>query len=127
MVLFNLDFKGLKRWIDNQPILMDKACLKALQEVAEQIEKDTRPKVPKDNLDLVNSFKIEITGKLTLEAGYDIIYAMYQHQGRRDDGSYIIRNRPAGGETFFLKNNMDRNAKKYIDLFTKIVFAELNY
>jgi hypothetical protein len=62
-----------------------------------------------------------------LEAGYNIIYAMYQHQGRRADGSHIIRNRPAGGETFFLKTTLDRNGQKYIDLFEKIVFAELNY
>jgi hypothetical protein len=47
MLSFSLDFNVLKRWIDKQPGLMDKACLKALYEVANQIQKDTRKKSPK--------------------------------------------------------------------------------
>jgi hypothetical protein len=127
MLSFKLDFKDLKSWIDKQPKLVDKACLNALYKVAEQIEKDTKPDVPLDTKELVDSYTIEKKGKLTIEAGYDIVYAMYQHQGRRADGTHIIRNRPAGGKTFFLKSNLDKNAQKYIDLFAEIVFKELNY
>lgn len=127
MLQFNLDFKDLKVWLDKQPALMDKACLKGLYAVARQIEKDTKPDVPTDTTELVDSYVIEQKSKLTLQAGYDIIYAMYQHQGRRADGTHIIRNRPAGGKTFFLKSNIDKNFNKYIDLFAKVVFKELKY
>ena len=127
MLQFNLDFKDLKVWLDKQPSLMDKACLKGLYAVARQIEVDVKPDVPQDTKELIDSYIIEQKDKLTLQAGYNIIYAMYQHQGRRSDGTRIIRKRPAGGKTFFLKRKLDQNFQKYIDLFAKVVFKELNY
>jgi hypothetical protein len=41
--------------------------------------------------------------------GYNEEYAMYQHQGVRKDGSRIIRNRPGGGESFFLTSTVQDN------------------
>jgi len=127
MLSIKIDFKKLKTWLTKQPRLIDNAVEKALIKVAKQIQTDTFPKVPNDTSELVNSWRTENQGKLTLLAGYNIIYAMYQHQGRRADGTHIIRNRPAGGQTFFLKKTIDTNLQKYFDLFERTVFKLLNY
>jgi hypothetical protein len=101
-----------------------KAVNVGLARVALELKRDSIKGVPRDKGDLLNSYKVEKKGDYLL-AGYNIIYAMYQHQGRRSDGSYIIQNRPAGGRTYFLKLAIDENFKKYIDLFEITVFKQL--
>jgi len=96
----------------------------ALKEVAKQIYLDTNKDVPRDELDLLKSWRVEIEGKDIL-AGYDIIYAMYQHQGRRADGSHVIKNRPAGGKSFFLSSNVDKNLNKYYQMYGESIAKQL--
>ena len=98
-----------------------KVVKKALEETAELIYRDTKPKVPKDTAELLNSWKTEPATKNSIIAGFDLAYAMYQHQGRRADGTHIIRNRPAGGESFFLSKTVDQNLKKYQNYFFKML------
>lgn len=124
MLSFALDLKPLQKGLANFQKDVVKRIPKALEKVAEQIRIDSRDKVPQDTRELVNSWTVEKKGNLTLQAGYDIVYAMYQHQGRRADGTHIIRNRPAGGETFFLKSTIDSNLQKYFDLFEKEIFKD---
>jgi len=124
MLSFALDLKSLQKGLTNFQKDVVKRIPKALEKVAEQIRIDSRDKVPQDTRELVNSWTVEKKGDLTLEAGYDIVYAMYQHQGRRADGTHIIRNRPAGGQSFFLKSTIDSNLQKYFDLFEKEIFKD---
>lgn len=126
MLEFSLDFKDLKRDLDRlaDRSTITRAYKKALEKVADQIQKDAKNKTPEGTKELLNSWVKEWDGD-DLLAGYDIIYAMYQHQGRRDDGTHIIRNRPAGGETYYLKNTLDQNANKYFELFETEFFNNL--
>lgn len=97
------------------------AVNKALSKVAIQIRRDSINKVPRAKGGLINSWKVE-KSDLTIEMGYDIIYAMYQHQGRRADGTHIIRNRPAGGQSYYLSEPLNQNLDKYFELFeTEII------
>lgn len=105
---------------------IEPACYKALVKVAKQIRKDTYSSVPNDTSELEQSWEIERQSHTEIDAVYNIIYAMYQHQGRRADGTHIIRNRPAGGKSFFLKDTVDRNLKKYFDLFEEEFFKNLS-
>jgi len=105
---------------------LDKSINKALKKVVNQIQIDTKPHVPNDTSDLLNSWEIDEISFNEIEAGYNIIYAMYQHQGRREDGTHIILNRPAGGKSFFLKETIDQNLQKYFDMFEKEFFNNLD-
>jgi len=105
---------------------LDKSINKALKKVVNQIQIDTKPHVPNDTSDLLNSWEIDEISFNEIQAGYNIIYAMYQHQGRREDGTHIILNRPAGGKSFFLKETIDQNLQKYFDMFEKEFFNNLD-
>jgi phage gpG-like protein len=55
--------------------------------------------------------------------GYNQEYAAFQHQGVRKNGSRIIRNRPGGGESFFLTSTIEEN-KDALNEAIKIQIAE---
>lgn len=116
--------QSLKRKFGRSAI--ERAVYNSLIKVAKQIRKDAYPFVPNDTGELESSWEIEKQNNTEIDAGYNIIYAMYQHQGRRQDGTRIIRNRPAGGKNFFLKETVDQNLRKYFDLFEKEFFKNLN-
>jgi hypothetical protein len=96
----------------------------ALARVGIEIRRKSIEKTPRGLGELVNSWKVESDG-LSIEAGFDIVYAMYQHQGMRQDGTHIIINRPAGGETYFLKNAIDENYKDLLQIFANTLKKEL--
>lgn len=96
---------------------------KAIDSVIKQLFIDVQKDVPQDTKKLVRSWKKQKYNSTDWLAGFDIIYAAYQHRGKRFDGSYKIRNRPAGGKTGFLKNNFDKNVKKYHDLYIKEILS----
>lgn len=88
-----------------------------LRMVANKLQADAYDKVPNDTGELVRSYRY-IIDDTSMEAGYDIEYSAYQHQGRRADGTHVIRNRPAGGETFWLRNTVNDNLDDYTDIIT---------
>jgi hypothetical protein len=127
MIEIKIDFKNvLKKLAKVNKKELTKLISKALSKVALEIRKNSIPLTPRGTGDLVNSWKVVKKDELTLEIGYDIIYAMYQHQGMREDGTYIIRNRPAGGQSFFLKDPIDQNLKKHFDIYDNTIMEGLN-
>lgn len=119
-----IDIKPVKKYLNRlEREIEDYVVRRALSKVVLEVRKDVIPKTPRDKGELVNSWQVE-KKKFTIEAGFNLIYAMYQHQGRRQDGSHVIVNRPAGGETYWYKNSLERNKKKYqqiiVDEFKKI-------
>ena len=52
-------------------------------------------------------------------AGYNTEYAAYQHQGVRKDGTHVIRNRPGGGQSFFLSEPVKRNKTQLLNFFNE--------
>lgn len=126
--MLRLEFEMLKlsKYLENlaKPKTVHKAVKKGLAKVGIEVKRKVTPKTPRDTGELLNSWKVE-SDTLSIEMGYDIIYAMYQHQGRRQDGSYIIVNRPAGGETYFLKNALEENYDTILQIFAKTIENEL--
>lgn len=127
MVDFKLDFKDLSEKLEE---LQDKSRInrivkKALKRVVDQIQEDVAEFTPRGKGDLFDSWRLEETDDLSIEAGFDIIYAQYQHEGQREDGTHKIQNRPAGGESFFLKKTLEENMNKYLELYSEVVFEEL--
>lgn len=125
MLSLNIDFSTVITKLKSiSPSKIKKAYKIALLTVAEEINKVTKDGVPNDTGELLKSWEVwELED--SVEAGYNIIYAMYQHQGRREDGTHIIRNRPAGGRTYFLKLGIDENRDKLFDLYEQTFITEL--
>jgi len=123
----DIDFKQFEKDIGKlaKKSHVSRAVKKSLLKVAKQIRKDARPEVPNDTGELEQSWEIQINSATDIDAGYNIVYAMYQHQGRRDDGTHIIRNRPAGGKSFFLRDTVDKNLSTYYKMFEEYFFEEL--
>lgn len=68
-----------------------------------------------------------LSGEISVRAGFNIAYAAYQHEGRRKDGSHIVKfysiskkeKVPAGETDFgpkFLSSKAARNGPKYIKI-----------
>ena len=102
--------KGLKKFLGS----LDEGIDDGLEKVARKIQGDAYDKVPNDTGELVRSYKYFVRfGEM--EAGYDVEYAEYQHRGSRRDGTHIIRNRPAGGQSDFLYETVEQNIDDYND------------
>jgi hypothetical protein len=122
MLELKINTVSANNFLDNlKRKLIDKAITHAQSKVILQIKRDVTPHVPRASGELLNSWKVEKTDNKRLQAGFDIVYAMYQHQGRRADGSHIIRNRPAGGKSFFLKETIDDNYQKYFKIYARAI------
>jgi hypothetical protein len=88
----------------------------SLQDLGDKIGNLASNKVPVDRGILKSTFTVQKAGKKTI-AGYNTEYAMYQHQGVRKDGTHVIRNRPGGGESFFLTNAIKENTQKLLNFY----------
>lgn len=124
--MINTDFKTV---IKNLEIISNKSNInnainKGLAKVALEIKRKATPFVPRGTGELLNSYEVQ-TIKGGLEIGFNEVYAMYQHQGRWQDGTHIIRNRPAGGQSYFLKQPIDQNLSSLLDIFEETYFRTL--
>lgn len=124
-VKIKVDIKASKKYFNNLKSKIENHVIsQGLSKIVLESRKDVIPYTPRGKGGLMNSWKVE-KKKLSVEAGFDIAYAMYQHQGRREDGSYRIVNRPAGGQSFFLKVAIGMNKDKYqsimVDQLNKIL------
>lgn len=120
MLKYSFDLSDFNNYMGGLNRQTEKAVSKALDDVVEVVYNLARPNVPHDTGDLLDSWRVEIRSELEVLAGYDTVYAMYQHQGRRKDGTHIIRNRPAGGKSFFLKKAIDENQELILnEIYTR--------
>lgn len=87
---------------------------KAFKAAGEKILELAEPKVPVQE-GILKSSQTVVTDGANVIAGYNSEYASYQHEGRRMDGSHIIRNRPGGGESFFLSSTVTQNRGLILD------------
>lgn len=124
MIDYDINFKKLSESIllasSKRELL--KAVSLGLAKIASELKSDVIPKTPKETEELINSWREEEQSDDLLIVGFDIIYAAYQERGKRFYGTHIIVNRPAGGETGFMKNAIDENLERYYDLFAETVF-----
>lgn len=104
---------------------VQKAVDKALATVAKAMRVDIIPRVPRKQGALVNSWRVEKQMNNDIIVGFDIIYAAYQERGKRKDGRNVIRNRPSGGQTGFMRFTIEENLQNYFELYKNVVFSEL--
>jgi hypothetical protein len=93
--------------------MVDIAYNKALFDLGHKIGELSSNKVPVDEGMLKQSFTVQKVGRPWV-CGYNKVYAAYQHQGMRKDGTKIISNRPGGGESFFLSGPVQKNQKQLL-------------
>jgi len=97
-----------------QTTLVEYAFNLALSDLGNKIQEISEPHVPVDKGLLKSSFTVEkINGKWV--CGYNEEYAMYIHQGIREDGTREIQNRPGGGKSFFLSQPVQDNKTQLLE------------
>ena len=119
---FNTELKKLAKYFkDLDKATISKAVNIAISKVALEFKRDVLPFTPRDKGELLNSWEVK-KNNLSIEEGYTEVYAMYQEMGMRQDGTHVIRNRPAGGKTYFMKETLDENRNKYLKMYEETVF-----
>jgi len=116
------------------PTATERGLFKAAAEFLRDADNDI-PQTPKLYGDLRGSKKIEnpvITfSELSIQVGYDIEYAAYQHEGQREDGSHrIMFHTTTKGVkmpgTKFLQSKMPLNKSKYIKIIADTIKGVLS-
>lgn len=106
-------FKNQKRFFKElaKQVRKDKDKIETV--IARDIQKEALERTPYDTGALYESSDV-IRYFDNTALVYNVPYASYQHEGQRRDGSRKIQNRPAGGETYFLRNAIvDRGAELF--------------
>jgi DNA primase large subunit len=123
-----LKIEGLKKTLGNlsqvERQMADIAYNKALESLGVKIGEISKDKVPVDKGQLKQSFSVQKVGNDWI-CGYNKVYAAYQHQGVRKDGSRIVINRPGGGESFFLSGPVQKNQTQLIKFLQEQFEIEL--
>jgi len=112
-----IKIEGVKKTVSNlksiEKRLVDIAYNKALQDLGWKIGELSESKVPVEEGILKSTFTVlKVSGEWV--CGYNTEYAAIQHQGMRKDGTHIIRNRPGGGESFFLSGTIEKYQKQLL-------------
>jgi hypothetical protein len=96
----------------------------ALHDTADKLLEISDTKVPVGEGQLKSSKTVQNTSNGVI-AGYNEEYAGYQHQGRRMDGTRIVRQRPAGGQSFFLSSAVDENRSQLQEFTVERITKQL--
>jgi Minor capsid protein len=112
---------GLDLCLANLNRLLDKNLIsEPMADLAEEILRRTDSKIPHQEGILKSSGTvIPDGGDGETSVGYNSEYASYQHQGVRQDGSRIIKNRPGDGESFFLSSTVKQNKDALLAYYAK--------
>ncbi len=81
---------------------------KGVSDVAMEVMRLSQHEVPHEEGTLQNSGTVESRGDTAI-AGYHTAYAAYQHEGRRADGSHVIRHYQGGRKGKYLEDPIKRN------------------
>lgn len=90
----------------------------ALARGAEVVRAKAVERTPNRDNHLAGSAGVTVTGAgrdAVAEVKYGGPYAAFQQRGMRADGTHVIRNRPAGGQTGFLAESMNDQQDAALD------------
>lgn len=98
----------------------EKAIESALDEQADELTRLSSKEVPKKNKDLLNSAKKDKIGKDTIMISYNEPYSAYQHEGKRRDGSRVVkRYTTPGTKKLYIKDPLENNSGKWASIIVK--------
>jgi hypothetical protein len=98
----------------------EKAIESALDEQADELTRLSSKEVPKKDKALLNSAEKDKIGKDTIMISYNEPYASYQHEGKRKDGSRVVkRYTTPGTKKFYIKDPLENNSGKWASIIVK--------
>ena len=99
---------------------INKAIENSLDEQAELLISYAKKEVPKKNNDLMNSVEKEKITDDTIRVSFNEPYASYQHEGKRKDGTHIVRRYTTPGtKKFYIKEPLNTNSGKFASIIVK--------
>lgn len=104
----DLDASDFLKKVEGAITTAQDATKRGIKQVADEILRLSQFEVPHDTGLLQNSGHVEADGDGQI-VGYNKVYAAYQHEGRRSDGSYVITNYQKGRKGKFLEDPIKNN------------------
>ncbi len=102
-------------------VKIQKARGKATMDVGYEVLRLGMHEVPHKKGLLETSGKVEPIGDGRAEVGYNKTYAAYQHEGRRSDGSHVIRHYNFGRKGKFLEDPIKQNLSTLRDYMSEVI------
>lgn len=120
-------------WEINFPLEMIPAQLEAATPIAlarggEVVRAKAVERTPNRTSHLAGSAGVTVTGAgvdSVAEVKYSGPYAAFQNRGMRADGTHVITNRPAGGQTGFLTETMRDQEQAALDAIADTIWGLL--
>jgi hypothetical protein len=115
--------KDLLEGLQRMAGMADDATHHGINDVATEVLRLSEREVPHDKGLLQNSGMIEDVSKLESIVGYNKEYAAYQHEGRRFDGTHVIKNYQRGRKGKYLEDPIKNN----LSVFNRILGERLQF
>ena len=102
-----MDITGIDFLVTNLEALKNPKMIEnALCETGYEIFQRAEPKLPHKSGALKSSEIVVVNSPSNVDAGYNMEYAGFQEKGVRMDGTHVIKNRPAGGQSHFMASTL---------------------
>lgn len=114
--------------LDMIPAELEEITPIALARAAEHVRGVAVARTPNRSSHLAGSAGVTVTGAgvdAVAEVKYPGPYAAFQNRGMRADGTHVIGNRPAGGQTGFLTDTMADQRDAALDIIADTVWQHL--
>lgn len=118
------DFKEWKGAMQKIETRVQRAAEMAIDEQANELLSKAKTEVPRKTGALKNSAKKESINKSIFEKtkriSFNKIYAAYQHEGQRKDGTRIVKNYTTPGtKKFYIKDTLEKSSGKWVSIVVK--------
>lgn len=107
------------------PTQLEAATPLVLARAAEHLRGVAVARTPNRDAHLAGSAGITVTGAgvdAVAELKFEGPYAAFQNRGMRADGTHVIHNRPAGGQTGFLTDTMLDQEQAVLDIVADTIW-----
>lgn len=117
MARITFDTKDLERGIEELARKISGASRNGVNDVATEVLRLSQFEVPHDDGLLMSSGVVEPVSDDEAIVGYNKTYASYQHEGRRADGTHVIKHYQKGRKGKYLEDPIKNN----LPLFRKVM------
>lgn len=121
MAKVDWDASGLMAGLDSWLESVKEKTAKAVTDIANEVLRLSQLEVPHDTGNLQNSGAVE-DGESPVEkiVGYNTVYAAYQHEGVRADGSHVVTHWQDGRKKKYLEDPIRNNIDTFQDYLNGI-------
>lgn len=96
---------GLDRWLES----VEEKTTQTVEAVANEVLRLSQFEVPHDTGNLQNSGSVSQASPVEFIVGYNTVYAAFQHEGVRADGTHVVTHWQDGRKKKYLEDPIRKN------------------